>query len=113
MRYSLFTSAVVVALAGLGRADDCDTGPFAASQVAGPKFPGGNDPETRCNTKWQSGEVIIGIEAWSARFQMKAVRFKYSQSGWGDILGSRPDSAEQHQQSEWEIADEVGMYSEP
>src|SRR5205807_4930686 len=103
MRFSLLSQAILVSLASFGLADDsCDKGPFAPSSVGGPAFPGGNDPETNCDSHWSTGEIIVGIEAWSAKFQVKAVRFKYSQSGWSPIRGSIPtENVEAHEVKEW------------
>jgi hypothetical protein len=113
MRFSLINQVFLGLLAALARADDnCDAtdAPFAASQRAGLPFPGGNDPETKCDSKWSSGETIIGIEAWSAKFQVKAVRFKFSQSGWGPVRGTIPWSNKVwlHKTKEWGVSDEVG-----
>lgn len=111
MRFHLLSSTVLLALTGFGRADlDCNVGPFAPSAVGGPAFPSGLDPETHCDSRWDTGEIIIGIEAWSARFQLKAVRFKYSQSGWTPIRGSIPEKEEAHAIKEWGAGEEVGMY---
>ncbi|KAF2677339.1 hypothetical protein K458DRAFT_161679 [Lentithecium fluviatile CBS 122367] len=115
MRFSLLNQVFLVSLAAFASADDnCDASateaPFAASQVAGPAFPGGDDPETKCDSKWSTGETIVGIEAWSAKFQVKAVRFKFSQSGWGPIRGSVPnDNVQAHQVKEWDAGAEVGI----
>jgi len=113
MRFSLINQALLISLATLALADDnCDAAPneapFAPSQYAGPAFPGGNDPETKCDSKWTNGETIIGIEVWSAKFQVKAVRFKFSQSGWGPVRGSLPEVVQAHDVTEWKASDEVG-----
>lgn len=115
MRLSLVNYGLLFFLAAFARADDnCDAAPneapFAPSTFAGPPFPGGNDPETKCDSKWVDGEIIVGIEAWSAKFQVKAVRFKFSQSGWGPVRGDVPkDSAFEYKKAEWEATEEVGM----
>jgi hypothetical protein len=119
MRFSLVNQAFLVSLAALARADDnCDASateaPFATSQFAGPAWPEAGNPEVHCDSKWSTGETIVGIEAWSAKFQVKAVRFKFSQSGWGPIRGSVPtDKVQAHQVKEWNAGDEVGMYIVP
>jgi hypothetical protein len=109
MRFSIFSQAFLVSLAALAHADDnCDASPQEA-----PFAPSQDDPETKCDSKWSTGETIIGIEAWSAKFQVKAVRFKFSQSGWGPVRGSVPtEKIQAHQVKEWNAGDEVGMYNE-
>jgi hypothetical protein len=115
MRFSTFGQALLLSLAAFARADDdCDAGskdaPFAASRPAGPDYPQGGSPEIQCDSKWTNGETIIGIEAWSAKFQVKAVRFKFSQSGWGPVRGSVPtDKVQEHESKEWKADEEVGM----
>lgn len=111
MHFSLLGSAVLIGLAGFGSAADnsCEEGPFAGKSMAGIDFPP-NDPEVVCESKWSDGETIIGIEAWSAKYQLKAVRFKYSQSGWSSVRGSVPtDEFEKHQAVEWSPNDQVGV----
>lgn len=113
MRLPVITAGITLLLAALGRADDdCDSkdAPFADSQVAGQTFPSGPDNTVFCQSKWSAGETIVGIEAWSAKFQVKAIRFKFSQTGWGPTLGTVDKFANQaHQVKEWGATDEVGM----
>ena len=115
MRFSALNQVFLVSLAALARADDnCDAtpqeAPFAASQYAGPAFPEAGHPEVHCESKWSTGEIIIGIEAWSAKFQVKAVRFKFSQSGWGPVRGEVPqDKPQAHEVKEWNAGEEAGM----
>jgi hypothetical protein len=117
MRFSTFGQALLLSLAALAHADDnCDAkpeeAPFATSQFAGPAYPSEGSPEIKCDSHWSNGETIIGIEAWSAKFQVKAVRFKFSQSGWGPIRGSVPtEKIQAHETKEWDAGAEVGMYN--
>jgi hypothetical protein len=115
MRFSTLSHFVVASLTTLGYAGDCDNdpgNPFAPSTFAGPPFPGGPDYQTQCDAGWKNREIIIGIEAWSADFQLKAARFKFSSGRWGPVRGTVPPGvARMHQITEWAIGDKVGVYT--
>lgn len=99
-----FTKAVLLFCATLAVADDrCVKGPF----VKDPPKAGVLPPNPACHTRWDNGEVIVGVEAWAAKFQVKAIRFKYSQMGWGPILGSVDKWADRHAVGEWKSGEEV------
>lgn len=96
--------AVLLFLATLAIADErCTNGPF----VKDPPKAGVEPPNPGCHTQWDNGEVIVGIEAWAAKFQMKAIRFKYSQMGWGAIHGTVDKYADTHAVGEWKATDQV------
>jgi hypothetical protein len=107
MRFSILKQVVVASLAAFAHgASDCDDGPFAAMTTAGIQH------AAACESKWKSGEIIVGIEAWSAKFHVKAIRFKYSQSGWGPTYGQTPGVEQAHQAKEWAMEDNVGTYNQ-
>lgn len=112
MRLS-FVSSAILSLAGFSFAveNSCDDGPFAPSVVAGEAFPTPFDYQVNCETRYASGEVVVGIEAWAARWQLKAVRFKYSQSGWGPVRGTIPEKKDEtmYDQKEWDGNEPVSM----
>ena len=106
MRFSIITQAIIASLAAFASADDCSEGPWAESGIGG--VMGGG---LVCDSKWSDGETIIGLRAWSAKFQMKAIQFKFSQSGWGPVRGKKPDGSSWMQdEAEWAVGDEVCKY---
>ncbi|PVH95051.1 hypothetical protein DM02DRAFT_732094 [Periconia macrospinosa] len=101
-----FTKAAVLFLATLAIADDrCTNGPF----VKDPPQAGRKVPNPACHTQWDNGEVIVGVEAWAAKWQMRAIRFKYSQMGWGEIHGNIKDHDGTHAVAEWKASEEVNI----
>ncbi|CAI6341358.1 unnamed protein product [Periconia digitata] len=99
------TKAVLLALATLAIADDrCTNGPFVKHPPQGGEF----IPRLACHTKWDNGEVIVGVEAWASKWQMRGIRFKYSQWGWGEVHGSM-DADARHEKSEWSASEQVNI----
>jgi hypothetical protein len=117
MRFSTLSHFVIASLATLGYAGDCDNdprNPFAPSSFAGPAFPPGPDYQTNCHAGWKNQETIVGIEAWSAKFQMKAVRFKFSSGRWTEPFGQVPEVGKglhYTSMAEWAVGDKVSMYN--
>jgi hypothetical protein len=110
MRFSLFTNIALVGLSGFGlaAAGGCDDGPFAAEMVGGVPFPAADDYQTRCDTRWEEGQVITGLEIWSAKFQVKAIKVRVG-STWSDVRGSIPEGDQwAHDKVEWSANDNVG-----
>jgi hypothetical protein len=111
--------SIVSLLSGISNAqDDCDAppdvAPFAPGTTGGEPFPNPPDGETSCECKWNSGDSIIGIEAWSAKFQVRAIRFKWATYGWSEIYGTKftgEEVAWNHNQTTWDMGDEIGMLS--
>ncbi|CAI6340609.1 unnamed protein product [Periconia digitata] len=99
------TKAVLLSFASLAIADSCTEGPF----VKDPPKAGVLPPSPACHTRWDNGEVIVGVEAWAAKFQMKAIRFKYSQQGWGPTLGTVDKHSEYHAVGEWSASEKISI----
>ena len=117
MHISFVRLAMLASFVVFGRAEDgCDDGPdaapFAPGRVGGQAFPAAWDYQMSCECRWKGGDSIVGIEAWSAQYQIKAVRFKFARTGWTDTHGDIPDDeAWQHDIQEWNAGEEVCMYS--
>jgi len=115
MRFTFFKFAAFVSLASLGWAQDsCDEGsdkaPFAPGLTGGEPFPSKWDHQMHFESRWRTGDTIVGIEAWSAKFQLKAIKFKFAMTGWTNTFGTVPDGDPwQHDVAEWGAGEEVGM----
>ncbi|KAF2277834.1 uncharacterized protein EI97DRAFT_487852 [Westerdykella ornata] len=93
MHFSLFTRGLLLSLAALVLAEDnCDArpdeAPFAPGRVGGVAFPDPADDKVTCVSRWKSGEVIVGMEAWSTRTQITGIKFKFDRTGWTGVMGT-------------------------
>lgn len=69
-------------------ADECvngpfgDTGVFIGNPKVGPNF---------CASQWERGLAIVGIEVWSGKYQLKGIRFTYSDESKTPIYGTKAE----------------------
>jgi len=108
MRYSsqnLFLGITsLLSLAKLGHAAGCDSGPFAP-----PELYGNTDTPIQgtpyCDTNWEQGLVVIGVEVWATKFQMKGIQFTYSDNTKGPVRGQA--AGDRNQAISWASGDMV------
>ncbi|CAI6341644.1 unnamed protein product [Periconia digitata] len=113
------TSTAIAILSILGfasaKADTslCDDGPFDKTKSYGK----GNPDLVFCDTKWDKGITVTGIEAWASEFQTKAIQLSYSDGSKGPIHGDAQNTGEKngvwysHESAGWKQSDPVKSVS--
>lgn len=81
----------------LAAADDCSEGPWTDVSSTGGGGGGGF-----CATKWKSGVVITGVEAWANDKGVRAIQFYYSDGSNSNLYGKI--DGDRHAKMEWDPA---------
>ncbi|PVI06100.1 hypothetical protein DM02DRAFT_610062 [Periconia macrospinosa] len=86
---------------------NCDKGPFISTAAGIPmdKNPG---YQQFCESRWEEGAIITGIRVWAAKFQIKAVQFRYAGDDWGKRYGQLPDLVNPKERT-WNENDEIDI----
>ncbi|RDL34412.1 uncharacterized protein BP5553_07540 [Venustampulla echinocandica] len=104
MRFSnqtLLTGATtLLSLASLGRADGCEKGPFGDSHKFG-KTGGGY----YCDTAWDKGLVITGLEVWANEWHVKGIQWAYSDGTKSVVRGM--NVGDRNQAITWGAGDKI------
>jgi len=61
----------------------CESGPFDTTKMYGKSV----DEQAFCDTKWDKGISVIGIEVWATKGHVKAVQLSYSDNTKGPVHG--------------------------
>ncbi|CAG8981509.1 hypothetical protein HYALB_00003082 [Hymenoscyphus albidus] len=96
-------AAALATLVGVASAGNCDHGPFSASYLAGKDEGGGNF----CDTKWEDGITITGIEVWAAKWHIKGFQFTYSDGTKGNVHGIATADGDRHAGIFWDEGDAI------
>lgn len=106
MKFSLAAAAATLAMFGSVSAN-CDKGPWISTAAGIPmdKNPG---YQTWCESQWEDGKIINGIRVWSAKFQIKAVQFRFAGGNWGTRYGQLPDDVTPEEKT-WDENGKIGM----
>lgn len=108
MKFSLLSAAAAtMAMVGSVTAN-CDKGPFISTAAGIPmdKNPG---YQQFCESRWEEGVIITGIRVWSAKFQIKAVQFRYAGDDWGKRYGQIPTNDVNPKEKTWDENDQVDI----
>ncbi|KAF2262424.1 hypothetical protein CC78DRAFT_534762 [Lojkania enalia] len=94
-RLLLGATCLIATFTGFTRADDCESGPWQdVSSV------GGNGGGRWCATKFKSGIVITGIEAWADKKSVRGVQFYYSDGTNSGLVGKQ--DGDRHGRMDWD-----------
>lgn len=96
-------AAALATLVGASSATACDDGPFSASYVIGKAGGGG----AFCETKWQDGKTITGIEVWAAKWMIEGLQFSYSDGTKGALMGYTTADGDRHAGIFWDEGDTI------
>lgn len=77
----------------------------------GGKYFGKNPPPTDnfpfCDSNWESGFVITGIECWATEFQLHAIKVSFSDGTNSAIHGAVPNDQSRHSAITWGPGDKI------
>lgn len=93
---SLLVGATALFLSGVATAADCANGPWTNVQYVG----GGGGGEW-CETKYDQGIVMTGMEVWASGKAVRAVQFYYSDGTNSPMIG-KLDDIKEHQRIDWD-----------
>lgn len=93
---SLLMGAAALLFSGLASAADCANGPWTNVLIIGG---GGGGPW--CNTKYDQGIVVTGMEVWASKKAVRAVQFYYSDGSNSGMVG-KLDDVREHQRIDWD-----------
>ncbi|KAF2678211.1 hypothetical protein K458DRAFT_436110 [Lentithecium fluviatile CBS 122367] len=95
---ALFFSGLVSAQNGTAQEGSCDGGPWKT-----PIYTGAEAGTAFCHTKYQDGVVMSGIEVWSAKKNIEAIQFYYSDGSNSGTIG-KIDKEKEHMRLDWDPA---------
>ncbi|KAJ4294183.1 hypothetical protein N0V90_007873 [Kalmusia sp. IMI 367209] len=93
---SLLLGASTLLFSGLATAADCANGPWTNVLYIGGG--GGGD---WCNSKWDQGIVVTGMEVWASNKAVRAVQLYYSDGSNSGMVG-KLDDVKEHQRIDWD-----------
>ena len=93
---SLLMGAVALVLSGAATAADCTNGPWTNV-----RYIGGQGGGEWCDTKYDQGIVISGMEVWASSKAVRAVQFYYS-DGTNSQMYGKLDDIKQHDRKDWD-----------
>lgn len=92
MRFSnqnlIFGATSLLSLVGPGHTASCTDNSILAPQTWGGKS---GAPTNWCSTNWDKGVVVTGLELWATPWQVKGLRFTYSDTTKSNIFGKNTD----------------------
>lgn len=103
MRYpsnaAVAAAAVTLAIASIGRADDCTDGP-----INQPVQTWGKDASTGgfCHTQWINGLSVIGVEVWASHWQITGIQLTYSDGTKAPLQG-QTNGEYSHDSITWDV----------
>ena len=97
--------AVTLLLSGAATAADCVNGPW--TNVL---YIGGQGGGEWCNTKYDQGIVVTGLEVWASGKAVRAVQLYYSDGSNSGMVG-KLDDVREHQRIDWDPSkDSISQY---
>ncbi|PVI00290.1 hypothetical protein DM02DRAFT_728712 [Periconia macrospinosa] len=109
-------AAALFSILGLSAAADmklCNDGPFDKTKTVGRE----NKNLLFCDTKWDQGKTVTGIEVWATASHFKAIQISYSDGTKGPIRGDALNTEDKdgnwlaHKYISWKQSDPVRSVS--